>query len=144
MKILITGCQGFIGSNLVTHLQSQGHTVIGMDKRKSSRREVSCELIVHDIETPIPIENDFDRVYHMAADNANSKTQSTKFLHPPPINLGCENLHKKRGRGSAPFFWKFCVKVVYAPSRPIIATDETFWWGWPPRLWVMPNVGSTN
>ena len=38
MKVLITGCQGFIGSNLVTHLQKQGHEVIGIDKRKSTRR----------------------------------------------------------------------------------------------------------
>jgi|TARA_Y100000296_G_scaffold81108_1_gene107743 nucleoside-diphosphate-sugar epimerase len=76
MKVLITGCQGFIGSNLVTHLQKQGHEVIGIDKRKSTRREVPCELIIHDLETQIPIKNDFDRVYHMAADNANSKQQS--------------------------------------------------------------------
>ena len=77
MKILITGCQGFIGSHLVTHLQKQGHEVIGMDSRKSTRREVPCELIIHDMETPITIKNDFDRVYHMAADSANSKQQST-------------------------------------------------------------------
>ena len=55
MKILITGCQGFIGSHLVTHLQKQGHEVIGMDSRKSTRREVPCELIIHDMETPITI-----------------------------------------------------------------------------------------
>ena len=66
MKVLITGCQGFIGSNLVTHLQKQGHEVIGMDKRRSTRREVPCELIIHNLETPIPIKNDFDRVYHLS------------------------------------------------------------------------------
>ena len=77
MKILVTGSQGFIGSNLVTHLQGQGHTVIGMDKHKSSRRDVPCELIIHNCETPIEIDNDFDRVYHFSADVANSKTQGT-------------------------------------------------------------------
>lgn len=55
MKVLVTGCQGFIGSNLVVHLQSQGHEVIGMDNCEDTRREVPCELIIHNIETPIPI-----------------------------------------------------------------------------------------
>jgi len=77
MKVLVTGCQGFIGSNLVVYLQNQGHEVIGMDNCKDTRREVPCELIIHNMETPIPIKNDFDRVYHMSADNANSKTQGT-------------------------------------------------------------------
>lgn len=31
MKILVTGCFGFIGSNLVTHLLNAGHEVIGFD-----------------------------------------------------------------------------------------------------------------
>ena len=77
MKVLVTGCQGFIGSNLVVHLQSQGHEVIGMDNCEDTRREVPCELIIHNMEQPIQINNDFDRVYHMSADNANSKTQGT-------------------------------------------------------------------
>lgn len=31
MKILVTGCMGFIGSNLVSHLLRQGHKIIGID-----------------------------------------------------------------------------------------------------------------
>ena len=77
MKVLVTGCQGFIGSNLVVYLQSQGHEVIGMDNCKDTRREVPCELIIHNMEQPIQIKNDFDRVYHFSADVANAKTQGT-------------------------------------------------------------------
>jgi UDP-N-acetylglucosamine 4-epimerase len=31
MKILVTGCMGFIGSNLVSHLLNDGHEVLGFD-----------------------------------------------------------------------------------------------------------------
>jgi|TARA_Y100000034_G_scaffold7995_1_gene8739 nucleoside-diphosphate-sugar epimerase len=79
MKILITGCQGFIGSNLVKHLLKQGHDVWGIDRGKSlvGGREILCKLIPHDMEDPLTIENDFDRIYHFGADVANSKTQGT-------------------------------------------------------------------
>jgi len=79
MKILITGSQGFIGSNLVKHLLKQGHDVWGIDRGRSliNGKEVLCKLIAHDMETPLTIENDFDRVYHFGADVANSKTQGT-------------------------------------------------------------------
>ena len=33
MKVLITGCQGFIAKNLAQHLKKQGHYVVGLDKK---------------------------------------------------------------------------------------------------------------
>jgi UDP-glucose 4-epimerase len=38
MKMLVTGCCGFIGSNLTKRLLDDGHTVIGIDKRFSELR----------------------------------------------------------------------------------------------------------
>ena len=36
-KILVTGASGFIGSNLVERLLSEGHEVIGIDKDESKK-----------------------------------------------------------------------------------------------------------
>ena len=74
MKILITGCQGFIAKNLAQHLKKQGHYVVGLDKKLKTGDPVFVdEFHGHNMEQPIKIENDFDRVYHLSADVPNSK-----------------------------------------------------------------------
>ena len=74
MKVLITGCQGFIGKNLAQHLKKQGHYVVGIDKTVKIGDPVFVdEFVGHDMEQRISIENDFDRVYHLSADVPNSK-----------------------------------------------------------------------
>ena len=74
MKILITGCQGFIGKNLAQHLKKQGHYVVGIDKKLNIGDPVFVdEFVGHDMEQRISIENDFERVYHLSADVPNSK-----------------------------------------------------------------------
>jgi len=74
MKVLITGCQGFIGKNLAQHLKKQGHYVVGIDKTLKIGDPVFVnEFVGHDMEQRISIDNDFDRVYHLSADVPNSK-----------------------------------------------------------------------
>ena len=74
MKVLITGCQGFIGKNLAQHLKKQGHYVVGIDKTVKIGDPVFVdEFVGHDMEQRISIDNDFDRVYHLSADVPNSK-----------------------------------------------------------------------
>jgi nucleoside-diphosphate-sugar epimerase len=43
MKIVVTGHQGFIGSNLVKHLEKLKHTVLGIDL-KSDQNILTCSL----------------------------------------------------------------------------------------------------
>jgi nucleoside-diphosphate-sugar epimerase len=74
MKVLITGCQGFIAKNLAQHLKKQGHYVVGLDKKLKTNDPVFVdEFHGHNMEQAIKIENDFDRVYHLSADVPNSK-----------------------------------------------------------------------
>ena len=74
MKVLITGCQGFIAKNLAQHLKKQDHYVGGLDKTLKTKDPVFVdEFHGHNMEQAIKIENDFDRVYHLSADVPNSK-----------------------------------------------------------------------
>ena len=74
MKVIITGCQGFIAKNLAQYLKKQGHYVVGLDKNLKTGDPVFVdEFRGHDMESKITIENDFDRVYHLSADVPNSK-----------------------------------------------------------------------
>ena len=44
MKVLITGCQGFIAKNLAQHLKKQGHYVVGIDKKLKTNDQMSNYL----------------------------------------------------------------------------------------------------
>ena len=71
MKILVTGGAGFIGTNLIKRLLSEGHEVHSMDNYDSgleSNHQPNCNYITADIETIEYFEgNGFELVYHLAA-----------------------------------------------------------------------------
>lgn len=73
MKILILGSSGFIGSNLVKRLQTEGHYVVGADINKPEY--IAPDLFFEDdLRDPKVCESifvfckNFDRVYQLAAD----------------------------------------------------------------------------
>lgn len=71
MKVLVTGGAGFIGTNLIKRLLSEGHEVHSLDNYDSGLREnevEGCNYIIGDIEQLLHWENDkFDLCYHLAA-----------------------------------------------------------------------------
>lgn len=76
MRILITGSSGQIGTNLALHLQSQGHYVFGIDKRRNTWTN-EIETLYQDLSMPyrdfevgignIEYPPDLDVVVHFAA-----------------------------------------------------------------------------
>jgi len=70
VKILVTGGAGFIGSNLIKKLVSEGNEVVSLDDYSTGVKtnEIDgCSYINGDIETIEYIQGDFDLCYHLAA-----------------------------------------------------------------------------
>ena len=71
MKILVTGGNGFIGSNLIKKLLSEGHQVVSLDDLSTGLKEYEvegCNYVYGDIESLLYWKgDDFDLVYHLAA-----------------------------------------------------------------------------
>ena len=77
MRILVTGCAGFIGSNLVDSLTSLGHYVVGIDNLKTgvlsnlkeAMQKTNFEFVQIDLLTDNygHAFNNIDMVYHLAA-----------------------------------------------------------------------------
>ena len=69
MKILVTGGAGFIGSNLIKRLISEGHSVDCLDDYSSGKidnEHRECYYITGDIQT-IDQLGFYDKIYHLAA-----------------------------------------------------------------------------
>ena len=72
-KILVTGCAGFIGSNLTRDLVKEGHNVTGIDNLSFGFLENLAEVkdlpnfkfINHDISVPLDLPA-FDEIYNLA------------------------------------------------------------------------------
>ena len=71
MKILVTGGNGFIGSNLIKRLVSEGHEVVSLDDLSTGLKEYEiegCNYVYGDIQTLSYWEGEsFDLCYHLAA-----------------------------------------------------------------------------
>jgi UDP-glucose 4-epimerase len=69
MKILVTGGAGFIGTNLIKRLLSEGHNVVSIDNYDSgllSNHVEGCNYHSGDIESVDLMDKDFDLIYHLA------------------------------------------------------------------------------
>ena len=100
--VLITGCCGFIGSNMSKFLSRKGHNIIGIDNfLTSSNQNINyilnnkkIKFIEHDVCYPIKINEKIDQIIHFAS------TASPKDYLNNPIktlqigSIGTENILK--------------------------------------------------
>src|SRR5450631_4450156 len=79
MKLLVTGCAGFIGSHIVDRLLRDGHSVIGVDNLSTGKPEFLAQIKLNPrfrlVQTDLSnaksldgvIPSDVDWVLHLAA-----------------------------------------------------------------------------
>jgi nucleoside-diphosphate-sugar epimerase len=146
MKILITGCQGFIAKNLAQHLKKQGHYVVGLDKKLKTGDPVFVdEFVGHNMEQPIKIENDFDRVYHLSADVPNSKYVGSAQMATGRSNP-IQSIHALDfAAKNKSYFVYACSAMMYntdvqGHNGPDLNEDEHIWPAKPERLYGMEKL----
>lgn len=69
MRVLVTGCSGFVGCNLVPALQRKGHNVVGIDRRQYASNDID-EFIKADLKDCDAVRKacgDVDMIIHLAA-----------------------------------------------------------------------------
>ena len=146
MKVLITGCQGFIAKNLAQHLKKQGHYVVGLDKKLKTNDPVFVdEFHGHNMEETIKLENDFDRVYHLSADVPNSKyvgsaQMATGRSNPLQSILALDFAAKNKSH-----FIYACSAMMYNTDHqghngPDLNEDEHLWPARPEKLYGMEKL----
>jgi nucleoside-diphosphate-sugar epimerase len=125
MRLLVTGGAGFIGSHLIQHLVSKGHSVIVVDNLHSGKienlTEVKEKIIFHRIDILEydklrSISKDVDGIFHEAA----LTDVQESFIKPKEYRLvnvtGTENVFK--------IAKEFGIKVVHASSSSVYGTPE--------------------
>ncbi|MBL8878253.1 MAG: SDR family oxidoreductase [Phycisphaerales bacterium] len=74
MRILVTGCAGFIGFHMCDRLLRDGHEVVGLDNVSTGQRPNVVDLsknprfqfVEHDLTQPLALDGSFERVFNFA------------------------------------------------------------------------------
>lgn len=97
MNILVTGSAGMIGGYVVKGLIEKGHTVIGVDRRKSDIQLNGLEQVVLDLSSKDDVMHLFanhkiDRAIHLAALAHRAGEQNLSFERYKFVNVTCAEI----------------------------------------------------
>ncbi|MDE5777609.1 MAG: NAD(P)-dependent oxidoreductase, partial [Lachnospiraceae bacterium] len=72
-KVLITGVNGFVGSNIANYMVEKGYDVVGLYRRKVDRYNSKIRYVQCDLSEPIQLKEHFDVVIHLASQVENAQ-----------------------------------------------------------------------
>jgi len=117
-RVMVCGAGGFIGSHLVKRLKSEGHYVLGVDKKYPDFEDTFAdEFFIHNLETPIPeyLDGDIEEMYQLAADMGGAEyifsgeNDANILRNNLLININCLDFCRKNGVGKVFFSSSACV-----------------------------------
>ena len=122
MRVLVSGCTGFIGSNLVQKLQEQGHEVEGISRKPihPNYKVHVLDLRSNHVAEKVKTEN-FDAIIHLAGETS-EKDLPSMFNENVVTTLNILDFAKEK---SIKKFVFVSGHNVYAPSK-ILPIKENF------------------
>ena len=126
MRVLVTGCCGFIGSHLAEYLQEQGHVVVGLDRldETASLGYGPRNLVLHDLQAPIgtglgllELQKPFDWVCHLAAFSHVDRAVRDPLQAIRDNVVGTANLLEWARRNPPRKFLYFSTDEVFGPAE---------------------------
>ena len=132
MRILVTGCAGFLGSHLTERLLAEGHDVIGMDNFITGRPEnmenfgERFTFIRHDVTEEIRIEGALDRIYHLASPASPIDYQE---LPIQTLKVGSLGTHKTLGLAKAKRARFLLASTSEVYGDPLVSPQREDYWG---------------
>lgn len=118
MNILVTGSAGMIGGYVVKGLIENGHTVIGVDRRKSDVQLDGLTQVVVDLSSKEDVmrlfeEHKVDRTIHLAALAHTAGVADTSWEAFKKINVDCaENLFEACAKQNVPVLFISTVDAI--------------------------------
>lgn len=118
MNILVTGSAGMIGGYVVKGLIENGHTVIGVDRRKSDVQLDGLTQVVVDLSSKEDVmrlfeEHKLDRTIHLAALAHTAGVADTSWEAFKKINVDCaENLFEACAKQNVPVLFISTVDAI--------------------------------
>ena len=118
MNILVTGSAGMIGGYVVKGLIEKGHTVIGVDRRKSDIQLNGLEQVVLDLSSKDDVMHLFanhkiDRAIHLAALAHRAGEQDLSFERYKFVNVTCaENVFEACASHGVPVLFISTVDAI--------------------------------
>lgn len=118
MNILVTGSAGMIGGYVVRGLVEKGHSVLGVDMRRSQWEDPLFEQVVLDLSSKDGVEqlfedNKVDRVIHLAALAHTKGVADTSWEAFKRINVDCAvNLFEACAKHDVPILFISTVDAI--------------------------------
>lgn len=137
MKILVTGCAGFIGSNLVDYLLKEGHFVVGIDNfdeyyakeikisnlQNANQNEnfTFFEIDILDQKSLFELKNNYDAIIHLAAKAGVRPSLENPSLYQRVNVEGTQNILNFATECSVN-------KIIFASSSSVYGINENLPW----------------